>query len=86
LRDSPESGWVWNTDRHSAVLPVGRLRSAHTRHLGHTGNTGQSKEKITMMGGSGFGMGAFGWLAMGVVLLVLVGLVVWLVARPRDRS
>jgi hypothetical protein len=39
-----------------------------------------------MMGGSGFGMGAFGLLAMGVLLLVLVGLVVWLVARPRDRS
>ena len=39
-----------------------------------------------MMGGSGFAMGAFGWLAMGVFLLVLVGLVVWLVARPRDRS
>jgi hypothetical protein len=39
-----------------------------------------------MMGGSGFGMGVFGLLAMGVFLLVLVGLVVWLVARPRDRS
>ena len=39
-----------------------------------------------MMGGFGNGMGSFGWLAMGVFLLVLVGLVVWLVARPRDRS
>jgi len=76
----------WNEDRHIALLPVGRLRSVHTGHLGHTGNTEQAKEKITMMGGSGFGMGAFGWLAMGVFLLVLVGLVVWVVARPRDRS
>ena len=39
-----------------------------------------------MMGGSGIGMGFVGLLVMGVFLLVLVGLVVWLVARPRDRS
>ena len=39
-----------------------------------------------MMGGTGFAMGAFGWLVMGLFLVVLVGLVVWLVARPRDRS
>ena len=39
-----------------------------------------------MMGGFGNGMGSFGWLATGVFILVLVGLVVWLVARPRDRS
>lgn len=54
--------------------------------LAATGNSELTKEKFTMMGGSGFGMGVFGWLAMGVFLLVLVGLVVWLVARPRDRS
>jgi uncharacterized membrane protein len=48
--------------------------------------TNKRREKLTMMGGSGFGMGVFGLLAMGVFLLVLVGLVVWLVARPRDRS
>jgi uncharacterized iron-regulated membrane protein len=76
----------WNEDRHSAVLPVGRLRSVHTGHLSHTGNNEQAKEKLTMMGGSGIGMGFVGLLAMGVFLLVLVGLVVWLVARPRDRS
>jgi heme exporter protein D len=39
-----------------------------------------------MMGGSGYGVGAFGWLAMGAFLLILVGLVAWVVARPRDRS
>jgi len=76
----------WNEDRHIALLPVGRLRSVHTGHLGHTGNTEQAKEKLTMMGGSGIAMGFVGLLAMGVFLLVLVGLVVWLVARPRDRS
>jgi heme exporter protein D len=54
--------------------------------LGHIGNAEQAKEKLTMMGGSGFAMGVFGWLAMGVFLLVLVGLVVWFIARPRDRS
>ena len=37
----------WNEDRHSAVLPVGRLRSVHTRHLRHTGNSEQAKEKLT---------------------------------------
>jgi hypothetical protein len=54
--------------------------------LGHTGNIEQAKEKLTMMGGSGIAMGFVVLLAMGVFLLVLVGLVVWLVARPRDRS
>jgi len=40
-----------------------------------------------MMGGFGNGMGSLGWLAMGVLLLiVLVGLTVWLVVRPRDRN
>jgi heme exporter protein D len=39
-----------------------------------------------MMGAAGYGVGAFAWLAMGLFLVVLVGLVVWLVARPRDRS
>jgi len=46
----------------------------------------EAKEKLIMNGGSGFGMGGFGWLAMGLVVVVLVGLVVWLVARPRDRG
>ena len=39
-----------------------------------------------MMGGLGNGMGSLGWLGMGVLLLVLVGLIVWLVVRPRDRN
>ena len=40
-----------------------------------------------MMGwNSGGGMGSLGWLGMGVLLLVLVGLIVWLVMRPRDRN
>lgn len=39
-----------------------------------------------MMGGFGNGMGSLGWLGMGVFLLVLLGLIVWLVVRPRDRS
>ena len=38
-----------------------------------------------MMGGSGIAMGVVGLFGV-VFLLVLVGLVVWLVARPRDRS
>jgi len=39
-----------------------------------------------MMGGFGNGMGSLGWFAMGLLLLVLVGLTVWLVVRPRDRN
>lgn len=34
-----------------------------------------------MMGWYGTGMGGFGWLGMGLVWLVLIGLIVWLVAR-----
>jgi Flp pilus assembly protein TadB len=58
----------------------------HAQHLRHTGNTEQAKERLTMMGGSGIAIGFVALLAMGVFVLVLVGLVVWLVARPRDRS
>ena len=31
-----------------------------------------------MMGGFGNGMGSLGWLGMGVLFLLLVGLIVWL--------
>jgi putative membrane protein len=34
-----------------------------------------------MMGWYGGGMGPFGWLAMGVFWLILIGLIVWLVIR-----
>ena len=34
-----------------------------------------------MMGWYGNGMGPFGWLAMGVFWLLLLGLIVWLVVR-----
>jgi len=34
-----------------------------------------------MMGWYGGGMGPFGWLAMGLFWLVLLGLIVWLVTR-----
>ena len=34
-----------------------------------------------MMGWYGNGMGSFGWLAMGVFWLILLGLIVWLVVR-----
>jgi hypothetical protein len=44
------------------------------------------KEESTMMGGFGNGMGSLGWLGMGVLFLLLVGLIVWLVVRPRDRN
>jgi len=44
------------------------------------------KEEFTMMGGFGNGMGSLGGLGMGVLFLVLVGLIVWLVVRPRDRN
>jgi hypothetical protein len=44
------------------------------------------KEEFTMMGGFGNGMSSLGWLGMGVLFLVLVGLIVWLVLRPRDRN
>ena len=36
------------------------------------------KEEFTMMGGFGNGMGSLGWLGMGVLFLLLVGLIVWL--------
>ncbi len=41
-----------------------------------------------MMGWYGGGMGAFGWLAMGLFWLVLLGLIVWLVSRllPGSRD
>ena len=55
-------------------------------HLEVSRSNGPDMEKLTMMGGSGIAMGFVGLLAMGVFLLVLVGLVVWLVARPRNRS
>ncbi|MHB1474999.1 MAG: SHOCT domain-containing protein [Dermatophilaceae bacterium] len=34
-----------------------------------------------MMGWYGGGMSAFGWLAMGLFWLILLGLIVWLVSR-----
>ena len=41
-----------------------------------------------MMGWYGGGMSAFGWLAMGVFWLILLGLIVWLVIRllPGSRD
>ncbi len=41
-----------------------------------------------MMGWYGGGMGAFGWLGMGLFWLVLLGLIVWLVSRllPGSRD
>jgi len=40
-----------------------------------------------MMGwNSAGGMGSLGWLGMGVLFLIPVGLIVWLVVRPRDRN
>ena len=44
------------------------------------------KEESAMIGGFGNGMGSLGWLGMGVLFLILVGLIVWLVVRPRDRN
>ena len=44
------------------------------------------KEEFTMMGGFGNGMGSLGWLGIGVLFLLLVGLIVLLVVRPRDRD
>jgi len=44
------------------------------------------KEELTTMGSFGNGMGSLGWLGMGVLFLVVVALIVWLVARPRDRN
>lgn len=76
-------------ERPAVVLGINTSWSASQRAyatLNPYRNTGQAKEKLTMMGGSGFAMGAFGWLAMGIVLLALVGLVVWIVKQPRDRS
>jgi hypothetical protein len=61
-------------------------RNTQARHWRCPGGTGQTKEEFTMMGGFGNGMGSLGWLGMGVLLLVLVGLIVWLVQRPRDRN
>ena len=46
----------------------------------------QEKERLTVMGGSGIAMGFVALLAMGLFVVVIVGLVVWLIARPRDRS
>jgi hypothetical protein len=31
-------------------------------------------------------MGSLGWFGMGVFLIVLLGLIVWLVVRARDRK
>ena len=83
---SPKSGWAGTRIGTLQYYQLVGFRNVHTRHLGHAGYTGQAKEKLTMTGGSGIAMGFVGLLVMGVFLLVLVGLVVWLVARPRDRS
>ena len=39
-----------------------------------------------MMGWYGNGMGSLGWLGMGVFWLILLGLIVWLVARLLPSS
>jgi hypothetical protein len=44
------------------------------------------KEEFTMMGGFGNGIGSLGLFGMGVLFLLLVGLIVWLLVRPRDRN
>ena len=44
------------------------------------------KEEFATMDGFGNGMGSLGWLGMGVLFLIPVGLIVWLVVRPRDRN
>jgi len=38
-------------------------------------------EEFTMMGWYGGGMGALGWLGMGLFWLILLGLIVWMVTR-----
>ncbi|MHB8275438.1 MAG: SHOCT domain-containing protein, partial [Dermatophilaceae bacterium] len=56
-------------------------RCTRARRLRYPGGTGQTKEELTMMGWYGGGMSAFGWLAMGLFWLILLGLIVWLVSR-----
>ena len=58
----------------------------HDRDIGaqrwrYPGSTGRIKEEIKMMGWYGDGMGTVGWLGMGAFWLILLGLIVWLVAR-----
>jgi len=45
-------------------------------------------EEFTMMGWYGGGMGALGWLGMGLFWLILLGLIVWMVTRllPGSRD
>lgn len=71
---------------HRFSMVPRRERSIRARHWRCPGGTGQTKEEFTMMGGFGNGMGSLGWLGIGVLLLVLVGVIVWLVVRPRDRN
>src|SRR5665647_1907956 len=56
-------------------------RSIRARRWRYPGVTGQFEEEFTMMGWYGGGMGALGWLAMGVFWVFLLGLIVWLVIR-----
>ena len=91
-RGSGHRDWPRRAQADRAQLPSSfsmvprRERSTRARYWRCPGGTGWTKEEFTMMGGFGNGMGSLGWLGMGVLLLVLVGLIVWLVVRPRDRS
>jgi putative membrane protein len=50
------------------------------------GTPGHFEEDFTMMGWYGGGMGALGFLGIGLFWLVLLGLIVWLVVRLLPAS
>ena len=86
-RDWPRRAQADHAQHSSSFLDGSAPRTQHPGvTLEVSGGTGQKQEEFTMMGGFGNGMGSLGWLGMGVLLLVLVGLTVWLVVRPRDRN
>jgi putative membrane protein len=60
--------------------------STWAQRLDSSRKTGRVKEEFTMMGWYGGGMGALGWLAMGVFWVFLLGLIVWLVIRLLPAS
>jgi len=47
----------------------------------YPGRAGKARKEFTMMGWYGGGMGWGAWLAMGLFWFILLGLIVWLVAR-----
>jgi putative membrane protein len=46
----------------------------------------QRRNAITMMGGYGSGMGAGGWVLMGLFWILLLALIFWAVVRLLPRS